>query len=544
MIKKSIKQSVFFLLIITLMISCKNENSREQFKVLNYIKTSKNDSSFFLKNKLLSNTKRSIDAQHYMFSEYKGKYITTFLNQSGDSVMVYNGINLLRVKIPFMFKVPISSLYFHNYDSIFVFLDREFVSTFSTDTFHIDDFILINFKGELVDRYSLDGLPNIYNGQLNPMIYLKKSFVKNKRIRNNRFYLPFSIYMPRISDYKLKDLKLSLLCEYDLQMHLFRPLRISIPDDDIGIHYSENVAANSIDFFVLNDSSIIFTYDYSPVVYGYNLLKDSIYVVYLTNDFPFHNDTLNNSKLSVVFNCPVFNKENNYFIRGINVNNYKNYENFEISQFFDSSFNSLGFSFSNSIWSSLNANSQGKLIVSDKGNRYLSYLVKLGRVSLMSFNEIESGFLVRNELAGQSNKKKHIENMFENKYEDRLNKYINTLKFENVQKYVLINTDILCSHCIEFLMNKLNSKNELLRNNKVKYVFYGNNLRFAEDLMNQYQISSFDLIYIDSKCEYFNYLKPEEYSRNPLIVRRGTVLKVFLYEPNNLKEVYSEFIDY
>jgi hypothetical protein len=525
-----------------LLISCTNGNNGEQINILSFIKTSKIDSSFFLRDRLLASTSRSLDAQHYAFSCYHGEYITTFLNQGGDSIIVYNGKAVLGIKIPFKFKVPISSLYFHNYDSIFVFLDREFVSMYSTDTFRIDDFILINSEGKLIDTYSLNGFPYIYNGQLNPMVYLKKTFVKNRRFKNGYLYLPFSIYLPRISDKKIRNLELSLLCKYDLHSHVFCPLKIDILEEDIGIQYSENVAANSIDFYLLNDNTIIYAYDYSPKIYGYNLLKDSAYLVFEARDFPFCNDSINpNNHFSVLFSCPVYNRKYKKFTRLVKVKGYKDYQDFEFTQIFDSSFISLGYVFSDSGMTSINTNAQEEFIVSDKTDKYLSYLINLGKTSRKTLPEIESDFFV---LKHSNKRVRDNRKIFNKSYEERLLEYIKSLNLKDAEKIVLINTDILCSHCIDYLMGKLKENADLFVKQRIKYVFYGDNLRFAEEIMKDYQIASFDLVFIDSKNSYISFIKPEEYSKNPLIIQKHSSLKLFLYEPEKINEVFTEFMDY
>ncbi len=535
------KEFLLFIVVSVLLISCKNGNNGEQINILSFIKTSKIDSSLFLRDKLLSRVNRSLDAQHYAFSHYHGDDITTFLNQSGDSVIIYNGKSILRVKIPFKFRVPIASLYFYNYDSIFVFLDREFVSRYSTESFQIDDFILINSRGKLIDTYSLNGFPYIYNGQSNPMVYLKKSFVKNCRFRNGSLYLPFSIYKPSIHDQRTKELKFSLLCKYDLKHHSFRPLSIDLPPDDIGNHYAKNIAANSIDFYLLNDTTIVFTYDYSPIIYAYNLLRDSSYIVFEDADFPFRNDTIKGSRTSVVFSCPVYNSKYKKFIRHAKVHAYKNYQSFEVAQIFDSSFISLGYVFSDSSMTSINTNAQEEFIVSDKTDRYLSYLIKLDRISNKSLNEIENDFLV----IKHSNKEKaDVQKLLNKTYEKRLQLYINSLDLINTHKVVLINTDIICSHCIDYLMGELKKNADLFVKQRIKYVFYGDNLRFAEEIMKDYQIVSFDLVFMDSKNSYISFIKPEEYSKNPFIIQKDSTLKVFLYEPDKINEVFTEFMNY
>ena len=537
---------ICFLLLFGLTIySCdkKKPDKDVRVKVFSLIKTSHIDSSFYLTNKLLLKISRSFDAQHYAFSNYEGKYISSFLNLSGDSVIIFDGTRILKIRVPFKYKVPIASLYFHNYDSIFVFLDREFVAKYSMDSFIIDDFILINSKGKLIDRYSLNGFPYIYNGQLNPMVFLKKSFVKNKRLNDNFFYLPFSIYLPNISDYELREINPSLLCKYDLKKHIFSPLNIHIPPNDIGNHYSEDVSTNSIDFYLLNDSTIIYTFDYSPVIYGYNLLKDSTYILNLAEEFLFCNDTDSNNanRISVFFSCPVFNKKYKMFTRLIKVKNYKNYKPFEITQFFDTTFSNVGFVFSDSLYTSVYSNSKGNFIISDKTNNYLSYIVEPGKVLIKSIRDIEEEYLVEKEVFKT---KKKLNNRFDKKYKDRLSDYLKSLELINAKKVVLINTDIMCSHCIDFLMNELKRYSDTLKSRNLKYVFFGRNIRFAEELMKEYQISSFELVVIDTKNNYLSYIRADEYSKDPFIVCRENEFKIFTYEPNKIKEVFVEFINY
>ena len=56
------------------------------------------------------------------------------------------------------------TFYYHNHDSIFLCLDRFAVAAINR-RFHGDykDIMLVNGKGELVCRYSLDSMPDVYN---------------------------------------------------------------------------------------------------------------------------------------------------------------------------------------------------------------------------------------------------------------------------------------------------------------------------------------------------------------------------------------------
>jgi hypothetical protein len=541
---KSILQALIFVLFAIIFTQC-NENQNYNGANTNYYDTGITDSSLYLRDKFIAQTPRMLSAELYSFNVLDGKTITTFLNPSGDTIITFDGKNALKINIPFKFKIPISSVYFHNYDSIFVFLDREFVVMFSNEKIKFDDFILINSKGKVLNKYSLSKVKDIYNGQLCPMIYLKKTFVENIRILNGKLFLPFSIYNPLISDSTLKDYYIKLICEYDLLSKKYRMLNISFPKEDIGKIFSSNVHGNSVDFYLLNDSILIYTFDYSSTIYKYNLNTNMSGPVYKLKDFYFENRIVKNPDTNIFYSefyCPVFVKKDNIFIRRIKVHNYKQFEDFEISQIFNDSLKIMFNNYSDSTYSSIRINANGDLIVSDKSNSYISSLIKISK-DYQNITVNDDDLRLKRKII-KSNVTKINADVKKLSLNDRLKKYIYSIGLQNARKVVLINTDIMCSHCIEYIMTELKNNEQNFQSKNVFYLFYGENIKFSQDILETYKISNLDIISIDETHAYLNYLNEEEYVIDRFVVLQNNQIKVFEYFPDNLKQIFDEFIEY
>ena len=77
---------------------------------------------------------------------------------------------------------------------------------------------------------------------------------------------------------------------------------------------------------------------------------------------------------------------------------------------------------------------------------------------------------------------------------------------------------------------------------KIRIIFYGSNLKFSEQIMRNYEIKSFDFIYLDEDFSFTKYFKEYEYSITPLVTIGADSSEVIIYEPNNLIEKFNEFI--
>ena len=107
----------FIALIIS---SCNDDN--DNFKIITITeKAPTSNSDNFIK-ETLDNNPYSMRYEHFNERYVKGEHIMATLNILNDSILIINNTtkNLDKTKLPFNYSVPVGSIYFHNYDSIFL----------------------------------------------------------------------------------------------------------------------------------------------------------------------------------------------------------------------------------------------------------------------------------------------------------------------------------------------------------------------------------------------------------------------------------------
>lgn len=524
---------------ITLIISSCNKKA-DNFKIITITeRVSINNSDNFIQEALGSNS-YSMRYEHFNERYVKGQHIMATLNIHNDSILIINNTtkNLNKIKLPFKYNVPVGSIYFHNYDSIFVFIDRESkIKARDYDVFW-DDFILIDSAGKVNDRYNLDSVRFIYNGQLDPMIFKRKWITTQNMIRNEKLYIPFSLYRPSISNVKLGNLDISLLCEYDLKTKKVKMLDVKVPDSDIGIKYLEKVVDNSLDYYI-HGNSIYYSFFYSSSIYRYDIFDKEVEKLNSYPEFPFNNVIIGKNdslgQYETHFFSPVYSSENDIFVREISVNNYKDFERFKVSQMLDSEFRLIGYHFEDSLYSNIKVGPFGNLLVLNKATRDY-FIVK-------DFNVVNK--INKKEVEGKILDKKITEKDYRNErgsYTQRVNDYLDSLgllRNGKDKKIILISTNIVCSDCIDHLFSKYKE----LSNKDFVYVLFGSDIDFIEKILHNYRIDVDDKhIYIDKSKTYSNYLREKEYNLNSFVNITKDSIQVIKYDIKNIEDQFDSFL--
>lgn len=223
------------LLLLLNLGSCNSQSNQNKIKILIPQKEF-SDSVVYRQSSFYRENPVSMMWNNMAFCDYNGKRINLHINQSNDSLYIFNasdGIDT-RLKLPFKISMPVRGLYFHNYDSIFVFFDREFVVKMRNFGNEMDDFIIIDSSANVNGRYVLDDIPHIYNGQLDPMIFYSRASFSGSMIIGNILYIPFAIYRPDVENISLMNLHLKLLCAYNLDRKEIKMMNVEFPMQDIG----------------------------------------------------------------------------------------------------------------------------------------------------------------------------------------------------------------------------------------------------------------------------------------------------------------------
>lgn len=501
-------------------------NSLKNIPITNVIKTD----SFY--NYSFYKGPRSMIASHYNKRTINGEIVQLFLNASNDSLIIHNAsLNKTKtVKIPIESKLPISLLYFHNYDSIFVFVDREFVIKIRDYGENIADFVLLDTTGIIINSYSLDSVPHIYKGQLEPMVFVRKNWVFNNMISGDCFYIPFGVYRPHINDKRLNELNIKTLCKYNLKGKNIEMLNVTLPVSDIGNHYSDYINASNFDFIMKDYRTVIYSYFYSSKIFSYDLLKNKSRVVYEDNDFLFNNiigDTLSQFHYSH-FDCPKYSKSTGYYLRRISVSKYANTEDFNLIQILDSNFNLIGYNIADSAHKNLFIDAEGYPSIAKKDGNFYNH-IKFQHPINYQLNEFKTEFLKR--------KYKHNpEDISGLDFEQKTSTYLKEMNVGRDQIVVFINSDMICSSCIYKVMDLYHKQKNLKSSIDIHFLFFGSDLLLSNELINSYRIEAKD-VYIDIDDLYLNYFNTVNMTEIPIVrIENMDKLVIDTYNFDNLIE--------
>jgi hypothetical protein len=484
----------------------------------------------------------SLNASHINFICRNGESKTIVLNQTLDSLYIYDidSLDYYVTPLPFKRHIPIASFYFHNYDSIFVFIEREIVYKLNKQGANLPDFILINQDGVLKDKYYLDSVPYIFKGELNPMIFLTAGFVSNSRLINNKIYLPYSIYLPTMSNLVLKQLDIRLICEYDLNERSVRMLNVRIPDCDIGKQFSKGVSISNIDYYIFNDTIIFLSYLYSSDIYKYNIARDKEELVARFPKIVFNNKINDTSDYAVTFKAPIYCKRERLYLRSFYVRIYKDYKNFSGVQVLDTNLNIIAYDFGDSLYFPLKMNYEGRLVKTNR-NTFVNHYVSINEnFSHLTISEVEDKYLRKKPKVIR--KKSFMIDKEKVPYRDRLDLYLNLLEISYGTKLILINTNMMCSDCMNFLFAEMN-KSKSDSSVAIKFLFYGDDLNYALDIINKYKLKGGASFIFDEKQIYREVFMESEMHRNSFVYYKQNKMELIEYEPSTIVKKYKEFVD-
>jgi len=420
--------------------------------------------------------------------------IEAILYTTNDTLSIFNTKTKLQTKVYIESGDYLSHVYFYNYDSIFLFFEREFVYQMHNKKTKMPDFAIIDTLGHLKGTFSLDSVPYIYNGSNNPMIMLSRFNLKGNLIANNILYLPFSIYLPEITSPEYENITMKLLCAYNIKEKKLKMLDIQIPKNNIRNSFNEHLTNNGFDFKILNDTTIIYSFNYSSDIFIYHVNTDSSELVGSYPDFYFNNIVNPKTKVySTFFYAPEYIPEQHVYLRSIYVREFNDMD-ISIFQLLDENFKVIGYSFGDSIWSPVYYNAEGQFISINRKENYIGEVVELGPVKTQSLTEIINSL---------GNKSKHIK--YEQKIslpedltlKERMELYLALLNVPENSKVIVLSGDVICGNVLNFLLEqKKNNKKEYDQKNII-YLFYNCNQSTLESYISPYSLQAEDFVIDD-----------------------------------------------
>lgn len=486
----------------------------ELFFAVGFIKSQNTDSIFFPVIQL--NKTGIVDYEHYYSNIHNSSiprnlmlpfHTENIINNekiearfytTKDTLSIFNTKSLLQTKVNIEGGIYLSHVYLYNYDSIFIFFDREFVYQMRTKKTKMADFAIIDTLGHIKGTFSLDSVPYIYNGSNNPMVMLTGSNLKGNLIVNNILYLPFSIYLPDITSSEYDSLTMKLLCAFNLKENKLKMLDIQIPKNYIGKYFNEHLTKNGFDFKLLNDSTIIYSFNYSSDIFLYHINTDSSELVGSYPDFYFNNIVNPESKVYCTnFYAPEYIPKQHVYSRLIYVREFNDMD-ISFLQILDENFKIVGYSFGDSVWSKMYVNVNGQFISYNLNENFLGKEVIFGPIITCSLTDIINNL---------GNKTKHIKYVQKISLPDdltlkeKMEIYLSMLNVPNNSKVIILSGEIVCGNVLNFLLEqKKNHRNEYDLKNII-YLFYNTNESIVDNYMKPYLLDNQGII-IDNQGLY------------------------------------------
>jgi hypothetical protein len=441
----------------------------------------------------------------------------------------YNQASYTQFKMPFNY--GIDHIYFYNYDTIFIFLSREFVYENKINGENIADLLIMDTTGKIKNNYSFDQIPFIYNGNNNKYILLNGYSFNENLLINDILFIPFSIYYPKISDMILNKYQIKLLCAYNLTTRKFKMLNITMPKQYIGHWYNEKVIENGFDFNIANDSTIYYSFNHSSDIFKYDIKKDTSILIKSFPDFYYNNiqDPLVDSGHSSFFKAPVYSSKENIYLRQILVYPDKNSINFNLVQILDENMNLIGYQFEDSTWSFLKFGNSGNLICSKKSENYNPYNAKIIDKHYIPFCDVEKLYPLKE-------KKEPIKKPLTS-----FEEYFKISNISTQNKIIMIPGDEVCGTCLNYLLNNINNQ-KLIQSKKIKIIFFNAKKDFYNNIEKNYGKVITGNSILDSTNNINGILKPEDVGKILLIKYENNKYSVVKATPSNIQQALIEFL--
>ncbi|MBP1672420.1 MAG: hypothetical protein H6Q25_235 [Bacteroidetes bacterium] len=417
--------------------------------------------------------------------------IEAVLYNTNDTLSIFNTTTKLQTKVFVEGGIYLSHVYFYNYDSIFVFFDRDFVYQMNIKKKKMPDFAIIDTLGHLKGKFSFDSVPNIDNVLNEPTIMLSGFNLKGNLVANNILYLPFSIYYPDITSPDYENLTLKLLCAYNLKEKTLKMLDIQIPKNYIGKHFTDNIINNGFDFKLLNDSTIIYSFNFSSDIFLYHINTDSSELVGTYPDFYFNNIVNPESKVfRTLFYAPEYLQKKQIYLRMIYVKEFNDQE-ICFTQILDKNFKILGYSLDDSLWSQLFVNAKGELISINYEENHIGEVLKIGSTKTLSLTEII------NSLGNKIKHKKYVPQISlpdDLTLEEKMEIYLTMLNVPDNSKVIVLTGDKVCGNVLNFLLEQYKNHKSDFEEKKIVFLFYNTTKSTLEIFLNPYSIDIKDVL--------------------------------------------------
>mgnify|MGYP001172845429 CR=1 FL=1 len=490
--KTGIIKCLFFCIVCMWLVMCNTNGQSNTKKPFSYLEfnVEKESEDYMYFQSFLNSYNLSMWYMHSCYQKINDTLFFVVLSTNNDTLYIYNyrSYETKKLVLDSIPPFPIHSIYYDNHDSIFVFYNRRYIYDKTDNKF---DFILVNGKGDVINTYSIDKIPNIHQGlYYNTIEPAGADQINENRIINGNLILVFDVFSPSVEDPEFVNFNPKLMCLYNLTNKTYKMLNVRFPINEVGKRYNKSCLTSAVFFAFDKDQNIIINFPFSTRLYRYDFSLDSLFLIDCKYDYTFENiDSTawvkGRNYMSTQFREPVWDARNHCYLRSIVILPSKIYEYNSILQVMDSNFNHIAYVLNTKDYNTISYK-DNKFIAINKFNK-LPYNIQLDdKVQRIKWKEFETNHLTKK----QTGVGKPI----------TLAEYLMKLQIPDNSLVVIINLNYPCGHCLERLFTKMKENRADYEKANVYYVIYDNNTNnFSETLKKRYELSDSKFIKIDKE---------------------------------------------
>ncbi len=118
--------------------------------------------------------------------------------------------------------------------------------------------------------------------------------------------------------------------------------------------------------------------------------------------------------------------------------------------------------------------------------------------------------------------------------------YLNELGISQPVKLVFISSDVICGHCIEFLMNELQNNKEEFIDQKIVYIFHGSDVMSMVTIIKKYHIEK-RFYFFDTENKNAMYFTANEMQGYPLAIFQNDKIDILTTDFSKLAKDFARF---
>lgn len=436
---------------------------------------------------------RSIWANHMYYRRIHDTTYFLYLSPDKDTLYIANVDEFSARKIALESLIEkeaggIWAYYYHNHDSIYFYIDRYFVLYCEMKKgVKYNDIILLDGHGRRMNEYSLDSMPDIYDGTLYGKLWPWEQHMPERMFAGG-ILVDVICKKPYVSNDEFAALNPRIMGLYDLKSKKIRMLNIKYPQVLFGKKYDVRPSIWAKNY---SDDQLLIGFETLPYIYLYNLSEDSMHLIPANYDLHFLNvDSASMKKgkdyVSARFLSPKWCPEHSHYYRRIVIKHCKGYiPGRGIIEVLDSNFNHVGYVAGNGELT-VGCSEDGKLRAHEKssGNDY--NIILENRIKHVNKTKTLHTFLIK-----RPSVNKHKINMIH---------YLEKMQIPDSSLIVIINLKYPCGGCLEQLLNFYKEHQSTMENRRMYYVFYDpDKSGLTKELMKRYGIKNARNILEDNK---------------------------------------------